>query len=577
MADLPKNYTNTIKNIIMELHKKSPVEYIKENSKQLRGTINDGLLDDITGSISDADVQVIKFHGMYQQDDRDRRNERAQKKLERLYSFMVRLRLPGGDITAAQWIALHHIAGKYSTGVIKATTRQTVQLHGIIKSDIKPTLKEFNKEGLDSIATCGDINRNVAVSSNPAFSPIHKEVYGYAKKISELLMPVSKAWYEIWIDDEKQPLPIEEDKLYQNKFLPRKFKIGIAIPPNNDVDVLTNDLGLIAIEKDGNLAGFNIAIGGGLSQTHGNNSTYPRLASVIGYVAGEENTMKAIYEVLTIQRDYGNREDRKLARLKYTVDKYGIDWFKKEIENRAKITIEEAVPYKFESRKDLFGWTKGGNEEWYYTVFTENGRITNEHGIDTMNALYEIAKLNISGFRFTSNQNVIITHINQKNKQQINSILKKHGVADYTENIASELRKNSMACVAFNTCPLALAEAQRYLPILITKMESLIKKYELENEPIITRMTGCPNGCGRSPAAEIGLIGTAYGKYNLHLGGDYEGTRLNFKLGENQNEEQILGTLDLIFKKYTLERLQNEKFGDFTYRMKEKLQEWVKS
>lgn len=560
----------------MDTPKKSPVEYIKENSKQLRGTITEGLNNDVTGSISDADVQVIKFHGMYQQDDRDRRNERAQKKLERLFSFMVRLRLPGGDMTAQQWIALHHIAGEYSTGVIKATTRQTVQLHGIIKSDIKPTLKAFNKEGLDSIATCGDINRNVAVSSNPASSPIHKEVYGYAKKISELLMPVSKAWYEIWIDDEKQDLPIEEDKLYQNRFLPRKFKIGIAIPPNNDVDVLTNDLGLIAIEKEGKLSGFNIAIGGGLSQTHGNNATYPRLASIIGYVEGEENTMKAIYEVLTIQRDYGNREDRKLARLKYTVDKYGVEWFKKEIEKRANITISDVVPFKFESRKDWFGWRKGFDGNWHYTIFTENGRITNEQGIDTMNALYEIAQKNINGFRFTSNQNVIITHVKEEDKPLINSILEKHGVLEYTEKTASEIRKNSMACVAFNTCPLALAEAQRYLPSLITKMEDIIKKYNLEHEPIITRMTGCPNGCGRSPAAEIGLIGTAYGKYNLHIGGDNEGTRLNYKLLEHQNEQQILETIDIILERYNLERLPGESFGDFTYRHKDNVGKWLK-
>lgn len=546
--------------------KKSPVEQIKENSRQLRGTIEESIENDLTGSISDNDIQVIKFHGMYLQDDRDRRNERSQKKLERLYSFMVRLRLPGGDISADQWQALHHIAGEYSTGVIKATTRQTVQLHGIIKSSIKPTLKAFNKNGLDSIATCGDINRNVAVTSNPASSIIHTEVYSYAKKISELLMPVSKAWYEIWIDEEKQELNIEEDNLYQNRFLPRKFKIGIAIPPNNDVDVLTNDLGLIAIEEAGKLIGFNLAIGGGLSQTHGNELTYPRLATVIGFVQGEENTLKAVYEVLTIQRDYGNREDRKLARLKYTVDKLGTEWFKNEIERRASIKIDEAKPFSFTDRKDIFGWVKGHNDLWYYTVFTENGRITNENGINTLNALYQIAQLNLSGFRFTSNQNIIITHVKEDDKATIEAILLKEGVLAYTENHASLIRKNSMACVAFNTCPLALAEAQRYLPALITKVEKILEKYTLQNEPITIRMTGCPNGCGRSPAAEIGLIGTAYGKYNLYIGGDNEGTRLNFKYKEHLEEKEILEHLEKLFFDFANKRNEGEKFGDFAYR-----------
>ncbi|MCU0387850.1 MAG: NADPH-dependent assimilatory sulfite reductase hemoprotein subunit [Chitinophagaceae bacterium] len=546
--------------------KPSPVEKIKKESDGLRGTIKEGLVNDLTGAISDADMQVVKFHGMYLQDDRDRRDERTEKKLERLYSFMIRLRLPGGVLSAEQWKACHHIAGKFSTGVIKITTRQTIQLHGILKSDLKPTIKAFNAAKLDSIATCGDINRNVAAASHPCQSPLHAEIHGYANLISERLMPKTKAWYEVWLDEEQLlDKKEEDDPLYQDRYLPRKFKIGIGIPPNNDVDVLTNDIGLIAIEKNGKLEGFNLAIGGGLSQTHGNPDTYPRLATVIGFVPSGEPTLKAVYEVLTIQRDYGNRSDRKLARLKYTVDKYGIPWWKQELEKRMEFSLQPERPYTFTARKDYYGWHKGMNDLWYYTVFVENGRVTDDENAALKTALYEIAETGLSQFRFTSNQNVIVADVKEEDKKQITAILEKYSVAKFTEE-SSTIRVNSMACVAFPTCPLALAEAQRYMPAFISKVEPLMEKYKIAKEEIIIRMTGCPNGCGRSVAAEIGLIGTAYGRYNLHIGGDREGTRLNTKYRENIDETEILKTLDGLFNKYAENRQPEETFGDFVHR-----------
>ncbi len=548
--------------------KPSPVEKIKKESNGLRGTIKEGLSNDLTGAISDADMQVIKFHGMYLQDDRDRREERAEKKLERLYSFMVRLRLPGGVLSANQWIASHHIAGEFSTGVIKITTRQTIQLHGLLKSDIKPTLQAFNAANLDSIATCGDINRNVAAASHPFQSKLHEEIHGYAQKISERLMPKTRAWYDIWLDEEQLlDKKEEEDPLYQDRYLPRKFKIGIAIPPNNDVDVFTNDIGLIAIEEDGKLAGFNIAIGGGLSQTHGNPETYPRLATVIGFVQAGEPTFKAVYEVLTIQRDYGNRSDRKLARLKYTVDTYGIDWWKAELEKRIGFSLEPERPYSFTARRDYYGWQQGQNGLWYYTVFVENGRVTDDEKSSVKAGLYAIAQTGKTQFRFTSNQNVIIADVQEKDKDAIHSLLKEFGIAAQTEH-ASAIHLNSMACVAFNTCPLALAEAQRYLPSLLDKMDILLKKYNLDKEQIIIRMTGCPNGCARSVAAEIGFIGTAYGMYNVHIGGDREGYRLNTKYQESQDESQILATFDKLFERFAAEKMDTESFGDFVHRVK---------
>lgn len=546
--------------------KPSPVEKIKKESNGLRGTISEGLANDMTGTISDADMQVVKFHGMYLQDDRDRREERAEKKMERLYSFMIRLRLPGGVLSAEQWKTCHHIAGAFSTGVIKITTRQTIQLHGILKSDLKPTIQAFNAARLDSIATCGDINRNVAAASHPCQSSLHAEIHGYANLISERLMPKTRAWYEVWLDEEQLlDKKEEEDPLYQDRYLPRKFKIGIAIPPNNDVDVLTNDIGLIAIEENGKLQGFNLAIGGGLSQTHGNPETYPRLATIIGFVPAGESILKAVYEVLTIQRDYGNRSDRKLARLKYTVDKYGINWWKQQLEKRTGFKLQPERTYVFTSRKDYYGWHKGKNGLWYYTIFVENGRVTDDEQAALKTGLYAVAETGLCQFRFTSNQNVIVADVAEKDKERINEILDAHGISKLTGE-SSPIRLNSMACVAFNTCPLALAEAQRYMPAFLSKVEPLLEKHNISKEEIIIRMTGCPNGCGRSVAAEIGLIGTAYGRYNLHIGGDREGTRLNTKYRENIDEAEILATLDQLFEKFAQQKNAGETFGDFVHR-----------
>jgi sulfite reductase (NADPH) hemoprotein beta-component len=546
----------------------SNIEKIKQASDHLRGTIRESLHDEITGAIREDDQAVIKFHGMYQQDDRDRREERAAKKLDRLYSFMIRLRLPGGLVTPQQWIAVHDIAGENSTGVIKITSRQTLQLHGLIKSKIKPTIRAFSKAKLDSIATCGDINRNVLCSSHPKQSPIHEKVFAYADKISTMLMPKTKAYYEIWLDetllaDKKE----EEDPLYQDRYLPRKFKIGIAIPPNNDVDVFGNDVGLIAVIENNELQGFNIAIGGGLSTTHGNPETYARLATVIGFADSEEKTLKAVYEIATIQRDYGNRSDRKLARLKYTVDKHGIDWFKTELEKRTGFALAPAVERIFTTRTDYFGWQQNAEGLWYYTVFVENGRILDDEQAALKSAFLEVAKTGKANFRFTCNQNVIISDVLEADKILINDILEQFGIISHTEG-SSVIRKNSMACVALPTCPLALAEAQRYLPSLISRIEPILERYALLDEGIIIRMTGCPNGCARPYIAEIGLVGTAPGRYNLHVGGDRIGARLNKIYKENIEEEEILISLDGLFRTYAAGRKAGETFGDFSVRQK---------
>lgn len=544
----------------------SAIEKIKTASDGLRGSIPQSLHDEITGAIREDDTAVIKFHGMYQQDDRDRREERAEKKLDRLYTFMIRLRLPGGAISAKKWIAANEIALDNSTGVIKITTRQTVQLHGLIKSKIRPTIQSFSQAGLDSIATCGDINRNVSCTSHPGESPIHAQVFAYADKISSYLMPKTKAYYEIWLDEEKiAEKNEEEDPLYQDRYLPRKFKIGIAIPPNNDVDVFTNDLGLVAIIENNELKGFNIAIGGGLSTTHGNASTYARLGTTIGFVDTEEKVMRAIYEIITVQRDFGNRSDRKLARLKYTLDKMGVDAYRAEVEKRTGFKLEPARPYEFTQRADRYGWLQNAQGVWYYTLFVENGRVLDDEKLALKTALLEVAKTGRCNFLFTSNQNMIISDVADKDKATINEILERFKIIEHTE-AASHLRKNAIACVALPTCPLALAEGQRYLPTLISKIEPLVVKYSLQDEGIIMRMTGCPNGCGRPYAAEIGFVGTAVGRYNLHIGGDNEGERLNTLYKESLDEAGLLAELDILFAAFKKERKGKENFGDFSYR-----------
>jgi sulfite reductase (NADPH) hemoprotein beta-component len=543
----------------------SSTERIKMASDSLRGTLAEGLQNEITGAISEDDIALVRFHGMYLQDDRDRRDERAAKKLERLYSFMIRLRLTGGFLKPEQYVALHHIAGEHSTGVLKITTRQTIQLHGILKSHVKPTLKGFNQAGLTTIATCGDINRNVLCTSHPKQSPLHEEIFAYGNDIAKMLLPKTNAYYEIWLDGEKiADKKLEEDPLYQDRYMPRKFKVAIAIPPNNDVDVLGNDLALIAIIENGELKGFNIAVGGGMSATHGNPEHYARLASVLGFVS-KEKLLKAVYEVATIQRDYGNRSDRKIARLKYTVDRLGLDWWREELGRRCGFEIEDARPYTFESRKDYYGWEQNHEGLWYYTAFIENGRIVDEGTVPLKTAFLEVAETGKANFIFTCNQKLILADITSKDKKTINKILEKYNVIRHTET-ASAIRKNSIACVALNTCPLALAEGQRYMPLLLSKIEPLLEKHNLQDEEIVMRMTGCPNGCARPYASEIGFVGTAYGKYNLLIGGDRIGERLAKTYKQSLGEEAILSELDNLFRLYSTQRVNGETFGDFAVR-----------
>ncbi|MDT3995594.1 NADPH-dependent assimilatory sulfite reductase hemoprotein subunit [Mammaliicoccus fleurettii] len=539
------------------------MEHIKNRSNYLRGTIKEGLSDEITGAIAEDDTKLLKFHGSYMQDDRDIRDERRKQKLEPAYSFMIRVRVPGGTATADQWIAMDDISTEYANDTIKLTTRQAFQFHGILKRNLKSSMQSIHHAVMDSLAACGDVNRNVMCNPNPYQSGVHKEVDKLATDISDHLSPQTGAYHEIWLDDEKIVDTKEEvEPMYGKTYLPRKFKIGIAVPPSNDIDVYSQDIGLISIIEDDQLVGFNVTVGGGMGMKHGNTKTYPQVGRLLGYFPKEE-AIDVCEKLLTIQRDHGNREDRTNARFKYTVDRLGVDWIREELNTRLGWEIEEPRPFDFKHNGDRYGWTEGSGK-WHFTLFIQNGRVKDTQDYKLKTALREIAEIHTGDFRLTPNQNLIIANVAKSKKAQIQKIIDKYGITD-GENYTG-LRRNSMACVAFPTCGLAMAESERYLPTLINKIEGLLDEAGLNEEEITIRMTGCPNGCARPALAEIAFIGKAPGKYNMYLGGGFSGDRLNKLYKENIGEDEILESLRPIIIQYGKEKNDGEHFGDFVIR-----------
>jgi sulfite reductase (NADPH) hemoprotein beta-component len=543
----------------------SDVEDIKRRSNYLRGSLVETLEDRITASIPEDDNRLMKFHGSYMQDDRDLRNERHKQKLEPAYQFMLRVRAAGGVVTPEQWLMMDRVAQKYANGTIRLTTRQSFQLHGVLKWNMKSTIQEVNEAMLSTLAACGDVNRNVMCNPNPYQSEIHSEVYEWARMLSSHLDPRSRAYHEIWLDGEKivDSLQEEQEPIYGPVYLPRKFKIGMAVPPSNDVDVYSQDLGLIAIIEEGQLKGFNVSVGGGMGMTHGDPLTYPQVAKVIGFCKPEQIVDLAEKTVM-IQRDYGDRAVRKHARFKYTIDDRGIDWFVNELTSRLGWKLEEAKPFHFDHNGDRYGWVKGSNGKWHFTLFIQNGRVKDEADYLLMTGLREIAQIHNGDFRLTANQNLIIANISSHKKKKIEELIKRYGLTD--GHHYSALRRNSMACVALPTCGLAMAESERYLPTLLDKIDVILEENGLREEDIVIRMTGCPNGCARPMLAEIAFIGKAPGKYNMYLGGGFSGHRLNKLYKENIGEAEILDSLRSIIKQYAQEREQGEHFGDFVIR-----------
>ncbi|EYU15685.1 assimilatory sulfite reductase (NADPH) hemoprotein subunit [Photorhabdus aegyptia] len=538
-------------------------ERMKRESNFLRGTISEDLTNGLTGGFAGDNFLLIRFHGMYQQDDRDIRAERAEQKLEPRHAMMLRCRLPGGVITPQQWLGIDKFAEENTLyGSIRLTNRQTFQFHGILKGNVKPAHQLLNQVGLDSLATANDVNRNVLCTSNPIQSELHQQAYEWAKKISEHLLPRTRAYAELWLDKEKVATT-DEEPILGPTYLPRKFKTTVVIPPQNDVDLHANDLNFVAISEGNKLVGFNVLVGGGLAMTHGDKNTYPRMASEFGYIP-LEHTLAIAEAVVTTQRDWGNRTERKNAKTKYTLERVGVDTFREEVERRVGVKFEAIRPYEFTGRGDQIGWLKGIDDKWHLTLFIENGRLLDYPGRPLKSGVAEIAKIHKGDFRLTANQNLIIAGIPESEKQRIETIARQHGLIDDKTTVQ---RENSMACVSFPTCPLAMAEAERFLPEFVTHVEQLMNKHGIGDEHIVLRVTGCPNGCGRAMLAEVGLVGKALDRYNLYLGGNRIGTRIPRMYKENISSQEILSIMDELIERWATGRQSNEGFGDFLIRM----------
>lgn len=542
----------------------SEEEDLKGRSRYLRGSIEESLADLATGAVSPEDAKLLKFHGTYQQDDRDLRNERQRQKLEPAYGFMVRVRMPGGVCSPKQWLQLDELARRYGHGSLRITTRQTFQFHGVIKRHLKATIAGINHALLDTIAACGDVNRNVVCHNNPYLSPLHEEIYAWSKRLAWHLLPKTRAYHEIWLDGERVAgTPAEEEPLYGRHYLPRKFKIGIALPPYNDIDVFAQDLGFIAIAEGNALIGFNVAVGGGMGMSHGEPATYPRLAEVIGFCS-PDRLLEVAENVLKVQRDFGDRSNRKHARLKYTLDDRGMPWFKAELESRLGRPLEAARPFRFESTGDRFGWVQDERGEWHLTLGILSGRLRDTPEMAWLTALREIASVHGGDFRLTTNQNLIIARISEATKPKIEALLDRHRIPDAQR--WSGLRQHALSCVALPTCGLAMAESERWLPALLARLEPVLRKAGLEKDAITLRVTGCPNGCARPYLGEIGLVGKSLGKYSLYLGAAFDGSRLNTLYRDGLSEDEIVDALAPIIAHFGRDRRPAESFGDFVVR-----------
>ncbi len=538
-------------------------ERIKDQSRQLRGTLDESLADPLTGAVSEADTQLTKFFGIYQQDDRDLRDERRRAKLEPRYQFMVRLRLPGGVCTPQQWLALDALARENADGTLRITCRQTFQFHGIRKRNLKRHIRGIAAAGLDTIAACGDVNRNVIATANPLLSTAHAQASALARRIGSHLLPRTGAYREVFLGETPHADSSTEEPIYGRTYLPRKFKIAIAVPPQNDVDVFAHDLGFVAIVEHGRIVGYDVLVGGGMGMTHKIPATFPRLGDVVGFCSPDDATAVAEH-TLGIQRDYGDRRDRSHARFKYTIEDRGTDWFCAELARRLGRPLEPARPFRFESSGDRTGWLQGADGLWHYTVFVENGRVLDLPHRRLLSGMRAIAERHRGMLALTTNQNVILAGVPPEERAAIDTVLREYGL----ENDANctGLRQHSIACVALPTCGLAMAESERYLPALLDKIDEIVVGAGLARQAISIRMSGCPNGCSRPYLAEIALVGKAVGKYNLYLGASVRGDRLNALYRENIGETQILDALRPLLNRYANERRPEEPFGDFAVR-----------
>ena len=536
-------------------------EGLKESNPWLAGTIAQTLADTSVNSFSTDDYEFLKYHGIYQQDDRDKR------KVGKQFIFMVRTKFPGGRLSAAQYLACDRLATDYGNDTLRVTTRQDFQLHGVIKANLRQTIKSLNEALITTIGACGDVERNVMAPPTPATSPLVDHILGEAKRISDSLVPATKAYHSIWL--EGRELDLKQvgdfvDPLYGSRYLPRKFKTAFAIPPLNDIDIFANDLGYIVIVEDGKLAGYNLVAGGGMGMSHGNAQTFPRLADVIGFVRPEQ-VDAATKAVIGIHRDFGDRTNRKHARLKYVIEDKGVDWFRSEVEQRAQIKIEPARPYRFTRQGDLLGWQQQSDGKFFLGLFIENGRIKDADGYRLKSGLKAVLEQHPVEVRLTPSQNLLLVGVTSEERVSIERVLEAHGIA--VNNSHSATRLASMACPALPTCGLSLAESERVMPDILTRIEGLLDEVGLQGQEIVVRMTGCPNGCARPYMAEIGFVGKAPNRYQLYLGGNEGSTRLNWVYRDTVKNEDIVAELRPLLNRYVAERQPGERFGDFCERV----------
>lgn len=547
------------------LHKN---EQLKAESRFLRGNILRDLADAATGSVTEDSTQLMKFHGVYQQDDRDLRNQRRKEGKEKAFIFMARVRTPGGVVGTDQWLELDRLADSHANGTLKLTTRQSFQFHGVVKGELRPLIREINVAAhLNTRGACGDINRGVMCNPNPEQSALHAQVWPVMKAVSDHLLPRTRTYHELWVDDQLvdggEP---EDEPIYGRTYLPRKFKIVFAVPPSNDVDVYAHDLGFIAIadESGQKLLGFNVTVGGGLGMSHNQLETFPRLADVLGFCTVDQ-VVDVAEKVVTVQRDYGDRVDRKFARFKYTIANRGLTWFRDELERRLGYHLPAPRQFTFTHTGDRYGWTQGDNGNAHFTLFIQSGRVKDTADYPMKTGIREIARVHKGDLRLTANQNLIIANVTPAERPRIEALLREYKLD--TANNASGLKLNAMSCVALPTCGLALAESERYLPELVRMLETECEAAGLRDDAISLRITGCPNGCGRPSLAEIALVGRSPGKYNLYLGAAFNGSRFNVLYKASVPTTELVALLGPIIRRYATERLPGEHFGDFTIRM----------
>lgn len=541
----------------------SKVEIAKRRGRHLRGSIGDTLASDASHFGQD-DVHLLKFHGTYQQDDRDRRREREAAGLEKAYAFMVRVAIPAGAVTAEQYLALEELTDQYANGTLRLTTRQGFQFHGVLKRDLKATIAGVNQKLLTTLSACGDVQRNVMGCAAPLGDADHAEVRRVAEALARELRPGSRAYHEIWLDGEKQLSTEAEEPFYGEHYLPRKFKVAVGLSTDNCVDIWAQDAGLLAIVEGARLTGYNLLVGGGLGMTHNKGDTTARLAEPLGFVPLEHG-VEAVRLVAAIFRDHGNRSDRRHARLKYLLAEWGIGRFREEFQRRASFTLGPAIPLPRLPFHDHLGRHRQADGRWFYGVFVQSGRIEDTPGHRLKTALHEIVAQHRPGIRLTAQQNLLLTDLEAAAVDEVEAALRRHGVTPAVELAA--VRRYSMACPALPTCGLALAESERAIPALLDRLETELEALGLRDEPLTVRMTGCPNGCARPYTADLAFVGRSLGLYHVYVGGGLAGDRLVDLYRADVPQEEIIETLRPLLARWATERRPGEGLGDFYQRL----------